>query len=227
MTPKTPTPVPPGLLAYFEGTSVLDLEAKADEKGRPHYPFTLKRKSASSRGLHEEPCMLRTLTLLERTRAVVTACKIAGKLAGRSVAENVVPLTVPQAIDAVGEESFVNLENLAVAALCIREVAPPFDQKSDAESLGAVYTAHTIRDALDQLDTLAKHEDFRVPEPLAEDVFRKLVDAIARAGDISPLGGIAGDARINFIVSMGCRLAPFLTSKSSVPSSAISTPPTP
>ncbi len=224
---RPPVPVPESLVAFFQTLDACELEAREDEQGRPVYPFALKRRRANNKGVHEEPVVLRTPTVAERTRGTVAALKAIGKLIGRSPADNLVPITVPQAIEAVGEIDWDTYRKLGLASMCIRDDKPGYPQHQTVEQLADLYGLNTIDDALSHLDTVFQREDPRIPAPIGEDLLKVLVAAIAKAGDLGPLDVIAGDARDSFVISMACLLARYLTSGSSPPSSETSTPPTP
>ncbi len=219
--PATPATLPASFISWLEGKDAARLEA-IEHDGRTLYPATLKRQHPRERKVIETAVMLRTPTVPERAQARIAACREVGEMAGLKT--GTVAPTLEQARAHVGPVEFDNLETCEILSLCIREKDPPHGRFATGRILGQTYNVQTIAEVSDQLDRLVDAEDPRMPEVLEPKAFLAMVIAIAKAGDPGPLAVIAGRARSSFIASMAVQLASFLTSGSSPPQLATSTP---
>jgi hypothetical protein len=220
--PASAPKIPDSVLRWFEARSPEELEAKEYDR-RILYPATLKRKRATDKGHTEDPVLVRVPNVPERSQAQVDACRWVGRLIGW---KEKLPPTIDQATSHVGASEFRSMSIACLMALCIREVKEPHLQFSLAEELTNTYGVATLAEIADRIDVLSEQEDPRLPI-LDDDVFRALVLRIAEGGSLLPLVGIAGRERTTFIVTLAARHASYLTSGSSPPSSATSTPATP
>lgn len=96
---------------------------------------------------------------------------------------------------------FVEVEQLAIMALAIREGAEPHGQLADIDDLARNFDEASIRDIQSRINHYRDMLDPRQNELTEVDVFELLI-AIKRLGHLGPLVDIAGGAQSGFLLRM-------------------------
>ena len=183
-----------------------------DGSGKAAVPRTLFPESIRYRDRRgkvvEEPALLtfpREDDLLQAAReAVAHVAKLHPKK----------PCDTPgEARALVGEVRYENLENAAVVALCVRNVAPPHVRAYKLHVMLQTFDSDTIVDVFNRIGVLQKLWSVRVSQ-LTEAQFWGFCAEVARVENASPLVVLDAGLLNAFVVRQACELTAFRTCKS-------------
>lgn len=164
--------------------------------GEMLFPAELKQRRAS--GWVSIPVLLKVPREPDVRRARVKAREWAK-------AEGLVPELDPLLFD--------NMDTMCQLAVCIRNVAPPHEPwEPFPDKIESLYDRPSLDALWAQLEALRTVIDPR-PDGLTEEQLMGVIAAVARARNIVPLAGFAGESQNSCVVTMAVKLQSLLASK--------------
>lgn len=144
------------------------------------------RKRNAKGGVDEIPvrvCVVRSIKIAEARAETRAWCK---------------ELKIDPALD---RDIFDNLEQLTITARAIRTHGAPYAQFATKEELATDYDEASIWDIKGRIEAIREMMDPRESELEYEQIWSKIA-AVAKAGNLLPLTGIAGREQLSLVVFM-------------------------